>query len=352
MTEHPGIEKRPFGATKGGEGVDAYVLTNRKGATATILSYAGTIADLRVPDRHGEMGSVVLGFDDGVAPFEASPHFGALVGRVANRIAKGRFSLDGKDYQLAVNNGANALHGGPTGYSKRVWTVEPRHSTEGPSLRLTIDDPDGHEGYPGHVEVEVVYTWTDADVLRIRYRATTDAATPINLTNHAYWNLKDGGATSVLSHLLRVDADAITPVDAGLIPTGEIAPVEGTPFDFRTPKPIGADLGAVGGYDHNFVLRADEGRLVKAAELDETTSGRHMEVWTDQPGMQVYTGNFLDGSLVGRGGARYEKHASLCLETQHFPDSIHHPSFPNTVLRPGEVFESTTEYRFSVGVRG
>jgi aldose 1-epimerase len=348
MTDFPGIEKRPFGTTKNGEPVDAYVLTNRKGATATILSYAGAIADLQVPDKHGNLGRVTLGFPEGVENFEKSPHFGALVGRVANRIKEGHFELDGKEYQLAINNGPNALHGGPTGYSKRVWTVEPRHSTEGPSLKLTIDDPDGHEGYPGHVGVEVHYTWTDFNVFRIEYRATTDAATPINLTNHAYWNLKDGGESDVLSHLLRVDADTYTPVDDTLIPTGEIKPVEGTPFDFRAPKPIGADIEAAGGYDHNFVLRYDDGRLVKAAELDEPTTGRHMEVWTTQPGMQVYSGNFLDGTLTGWNGKPYGKQHALCLETQHFPDSINHPEFPNTVLRPGETFTSTTEYRFTV----
>lgn len=348
MTEFPGIEKRPYGVTQGGEPVDAYVLTNRKRAQATILSYAGTIADLTVPDREGHLGSVVLGFDEDLAAFERSPHFGALVGRVANRIAKGRFTLEGKAYRLAINNGENALHGGPTGYSKRVWHVEPRRSSEGPSLRLTLEDPDGHEGYPGNVRVEVTYTWTDADVLRIHYRASTDAPTPINLTNHAYWNLKDGGRSDVLSHLVRIDADAYTPVDAGLIPTGELKPVEGTPFDFRTAKPIGADIDAAGGYDHNFVLRWDDGRMVKAAEIDEPTTGRRLEVWTDQPGMQVYSGNFLDGSLVGRGGAVYGPRHALCLETQHFPDSINHPQFPDTVLRPGQTFESTTEYRFSV----
>lgn len=347
MTEFPGIESRPFGATKDGEAVEAYVLTNQKGAKATILSYAGTIAELWVPDGEGQLGNVVLGFhSDSVTPYEGSPHFGALVGRVANRIARGRFSLDGKDYSLAINNGPNALHGGPAGYSKRVWTVSPRHDSEGPSLKLTIDDPDGHEGYPGHVRVEVHYTWTDSNVLRIVYRATTDAATPINLSNHAYFNLKDGGATDVLGHLVRLEADAYTPVDETLIPTGEIRPVTGTPFDFREPKPIGADIQAVpGGYDHNFVLRTGGPKLALAAIVQEPVTRRHMEVWTDQPGVQFYTGNFLDGSMAGRGGG-IRKHAGFCLETQHFPDSIHHANFPNTVLRPGEEFRSTTEYRF------
>ena len=347
MTDFPGIETRPYGTTRGGEAVEAYVLTNRKGAQATILSYAGTIADLTVPDKDGHLGSVVTAMDD-LAGYEASPHFGALVGRVGNRIAKGRFSLEGKEYALAINNGPNALHGGPTGYSKRVWAVEPRRDSEGPSLRLTIDDPDGHEGFPGHVSVEVDYTWTDSDVFRIRYRAKTDAPTPINLTNHAYFNLKDGGASDVRAHLVRIEADAYTPVDDTLIPTGEIRSVEGTPFDFRTPTPILAGIDEVGGYDHNFVLKIDGPRLVLAALVEEPTTGRHMEVWTDQPGVQFYTGNFLDGSLARRGGGAFAKHAALCLETQHFPDSVHHPEFPNTILRPDETFESTTEYRFQV----
>ncbi len=362
----PGIERRPYGTTHAGEAVEAFTLTNRKGARATVLSYAGTVAELTVPDGNGERSNVLLGCDD-LAGFEASPHFGALVGRVANRIANGRFTLDGKAYQIPVNNGPNSLHGGPEGYSKRVWNVEPRHDHDGPSLRLTIDDPDGHMGYPGHVEVEVLYTWTDSDVLRIRYRATTDTPTPINLTNHAYFNLKDGGASDVLSHVMRLDADAYTPIDDTSIPLGEILPVEGTPFDFRTPKPIGADIEAAGGYDHNFVLKSDregyageggynhnfvlgrgDSRLSLAAIVDEPTTRRHMEVWTDQPGVQVYTGNYLDGSLVGHGGVRYAKRSGLCLETQHFPDSVNHPDFPSTILRPGETFESTTEYRFSV----
>ena len=348
MTDFPRIEARPFGTTQHGEAVEAYVLSNRKGATATVLSYAGAVAELSVPDREGALGNVVLGCTD-VAGYESGPHFGSLVGRVANRIGGASFELDGKTYRLPANDGPNTLHGGPEGYSRRVWTVEPRHDHDGPSLRLTIDDPDGHMGFPGNVRVEVHYVWTDSDVLRIRYRATTDAPTPINLTNHSYFNLKDGGKTDVLGHVLRLDADAYTPVDASLIPTGERAPVAGTPFDFRTPKPIGADLPP-DGYDHNFALKGvREGRggivgphLWLCAMVDEPTTRRHMEVWTDQPGVQFYTGNLLDGSQG------FQKHAGCCLETQHFPDSVHHPDFPNTILRPGETFESTTEYRFSV----
>ena len=342
MSDFPGIESHAFGTTKHGEAVEAYVLTNRKGAQATILSYSGAVARLTVPDREGNLENVVLGCDT-VAKYVASPHFGAFVGRVANRIAGGTFELDGKTYHTPKNDGPNTLHGGPEGYSKRVWSVEPRKDHDGPSLKLTIGDPDGHMGFPGDVAVEVHVTWTDSDVLRLFYRATTDAPTPINLTNHSYFNLKDGGATDVLGHLLRLDADAYTPVDDTQIPTGEIRLVEGTPFDFRTPKPIGAEIDAVpGGYDHNFVLEAGGPKLRLAAMVDEPSTNRHLEVWTDQPGVQFYTGNFLDGSMG------YAKHAGFCLETQHFPDSVHHPEFPNTVLRPGETFETTTEYRFSV----
>lgn len=366
MTDFPGIEKRPFGTTRGGEAVDAYILTNAKGAKVTALSYAGTVSRIEVPDKDGVIGDVVPGSDDSLEHFENSPHFGALVGRVANRISKGQFELDGQTYQIPVNNGVNSLHGGPEGYSKRVWQVEPHHSTHGQALKLSIDDPAGHMGYPGHVEVTVIYTWTDSDVLRIDYKATTDAATPINLTNHVYFNLKDGGKTDVRSHVLRLDADAYTPVDDTLIPTGEVRSVAGTPFDFRNPKPIGAEIDEAGGYDHNFVLKSDnpdfepeagynqnfvlrsKGRLALVAIVEETASGRTLECWTDQPGVQFYTGNFLDGSLHGRDGGVYGKQHAFCLETQHFPDSVNHPSFPSTILRPGEAFESTTEYRFGV----
>lgn len=364
MTDFPGIEKRPFGVTRKGEAVDAYVLTNAKGATVTILSFGGTIARVQVPDKHGVLGDVVTGSDDSLAHFEDSPYFGSLVGRVANRIAKGQFELDGQSYQLPINNGLNSLHGGPEGYSRQVWNVEPHHSTHGPSLKLTLEEADGHMGYPGAVQVTVIYTWSDSDVLRLEYKATTDAATPINLTNHVYFNLKDGGKTDIRSHIVRLDADAYTPVDDTLIPIGEIRSVEGTPFDFRHPKPIGAEIDEAGGYDHNFVLKSDNpdfepeagynqnfvlrspGRLSLAAMVEEPASGRTLECWTDQPGVQFYTGNFLDGTLTGRGGAVYEKQHAFCLETQHFPDSVNHANFPSTILRPGEEFASVTEYRF------
>lgn len=338
------IESTPFGATQDGETVTLYTLTNARGTVAKILDFGGIVTELWVRDGKGELGNIVLGFDS-LEPYETkSPYFGALIGRVGNRIAGGRFSLDGKEYSLATNNGPNALHGGLKGYDKRVWTVE---GTTDNSLTLSLIDPDGHEGYPGTVSVRVVYTLTDEDVLRLEYTATTDAATPINLTNHTYFNLKDAGATDVLGHVVRFEADRYTPVDETLIPTGEIAPVAGTPIDFTAAKPIGQDIEAMGGYDHNLVLRSTDGSLALAVVVTEPTTGRRLETWTTEPGCQFYSGNFLDGTITGNGGVPYGKHHAFCLETQHFPDSINHPNFPSTVLRPGETYSSTTEYRFS-----
>jgi aldose 1-epimerase len=345
------VDKKPFGATADGHAVEAYTLTNSSGASATIITYGGTITQLHVPDNTGKLGDVVLGFDNLKQYETQSPYFGALIGRVGNRIAKGKFSLDGHDYTLATNNGPNSLHGGTKGYDKRVWTAAPVNSLDGPALRLTLTDSDGAEGYPGTVQVIVVYTLTNTNALRIEYTATTDAPTPINLTNHSYFNLKDAGATDMLGHLLQVHADRYTPVDETLIPTGDIAPVKNTPIDFTQPKPIGRDLKAMGGnpagYDHNLVLRSTTGTLALAATVTEPTTGRHMEVWTTQPGVQFYSGNFLDGSATGKGGARYNQYHAFCLETQHFPDAVHHPNFPTIILRPGQTYRQTTEYRFS-----
>lgn len=338
------IESTPFGTTASGEAVTLYTLTNARGTVSKILDFGGIVTELWVKDKNGELGNVVLGFDS-LAPYETkSPYFGALIGRVGNRIANGRFTLDGKEYSLATNNGPNALHGGLKGYDKRVWTVD---GTTEDSIALSLIDPDGHEGYPGTVSAKVVYTLTDEDVLRLEYTATTDAATPINLTNHTYFNLKDAGATDVLGHVLQFQADHYTPVDDTLIPTGEVAPVAGTPIDFTTAKPMGQDIEAMGGYDHNLVLRNTGGTLALAAVVTEPTTGRRLETWTTEPGCQFYSGNFLDGTVHGNGGATYGKHHAFCLETQHFPDSINHENFPSTVLRPGETYSSTTEYRFS-----
>jgi aldose 1-epimerase len=345
------IQKQPAVATTpAGQAVDAYVLT--AGATRVrILTWGGIITHLFTPDLDGVAGDVVLGFDDDASYFDAKhPYFGAIIGRVGNRIAKGKFTLDGVGYTLATNNGANHLHGGKVGYDKRVWTATAIDDPVAPQLELTLRDADGTEGYPGTLDVTVAYTLRDG-VLRIDYRATTDRATPINLTNHSYFNLHDAGASPMTEHVLQIDADQYLAVDAGLIPTGEPVPVRGTPIDFTTAKPIGKDLVAMGGdpagYDHNLVLRPASGQsLRRAARVVDPASGRSMECWTTEPGVQFYTGNFLDSTLTGKGGAKYATHHAFCLETQHYPDSINHPTYPNTVLRSGETFVSATEYRF------
>lgn len=335
------IESRPFGQTQDGSAVTEYVLTNAAGAVVAIIDYGAIITRIVMPDRDGALGDVALGFDE-VLPYETiSPHFGSTIGRYGNRIAKGTFELDGKTYHLPINNGPNSLHGGKVGYDKRMWQVV----VEEDAVLFSLEDPDGFQGYPGNVSATVRFRLSDDNALRIEYEATTDRATPINLTNHSYFNLKDAGASDVLSHVLQIEADQYTPVDETLIPTGEIAPVEGTPIDFRQPKAIGQDVEAMGGYDHNLVLR-DPGSFRHIATVEEPTTGRRMEVWTDQPGVQCYSGNFLDGSIVGRGGASYGKRHAFCLETQHFPDSPNHPQFPSTILRPGETYRTATEYRF------
>lgn len=343
------IEKKTYGTTKDGEAVEAYTLVNGK-VSAEIVTYGGVVRRLVVPDKNGASGDVVLAWDSLKSYEEPGPYLGALIGRVGNRIGKGRFTLDGKTYALATNNGPNHLHGGLKGYDKRVWKAAPGSSAEGPTLTLTLTDADGTEGYPGTVQVTVVYTLT-ANALRIDYAATVDQATPINLTNHTYFNLKDGGKSDVLGHVLQLDADAYTPVDEGLIPTGQIAPVKGTAIDFTTPKPIGKDLVAMGGdpagYDHNLVLRSQDGGLARAAQVTEPTTGRTLEVWTTEPGMQFYSGNFLDGAK-GKGGVAYGRHHGFCLETQHYPDSVNRPEWPSTILRPGGRYQSVTEFRFGV----
>ncbi len=346
----PTIQKTPFGSTSDGQAAELYTLTNDQGAIAKVTTYGAILTEFWVPDRDGRLDDIVLGFDT-IEPYETkSPHFGSTIGRVGNRIAGGRFELDGRVFQMAQNNGSNHLHGGLKGYDRRFWTVEETSTQGGASVRLFLLDPDGEEGYPGTVQAWVTYTITNDNVLRLDYRATTDQATPINLTNHTYWNLKDGGESDVLEHVLQVNADSYTPVDDVLIPTGHISSVGGTPLDFRAAKPIGQDIALMGndplGYDHNFVLRSSDGSLALAANVYEPTTGRSMEAWTTEPGIQVYSGNFLDGSLLGKKNATYSQYHALCLETQHFPDSVNHPHFPTMVLRPGETYRQTTEYRF------
>lgn len=343
----PRIEKKPFGTTFDGQAVDRITLTNAAGASAGLITYGATLTSLTTPDRNGRFGDVVLGFDNLEQYENESPYFGATIGRVGNRIAKGLFAVDGVPYAVAVNDGLNHLHGGFRGYDKRVWQVDAAMTSDGPAAKFTLFDPDGAEGYPGDVDVTVIFTLTAANGIKIQYLAHTDQPTPINLTNHTYWNLKDAGATDVLSHRVQIEADAYVPVDSTLIPTGQILPVEGTPIDFRAAKPLGRDIEAMGGYDHNLALRNQSGAFARAVEVTEETSGRRMEVWTTQPGVQLYSGNFLDGSVKGKGGVAYGKHHALCLETQHYPDSINHADFPDAVLRPHAVYRQVTEYRFS-----
>jgi aldose 1-epimerase len=344
------IEKIDWGKLPDGTPVELHVLRNAKGMVAKISTYGGIITELLAPDRNGKFSNVVLGFDNLDDYAKGHPFFGAITGRVANRIAKGRFTLDGKEYTLAVNNGPNHLHGGLKGFDKKVWKAEQKTLTNGVALRLTYTSPDGEEGYPGNLKVAVTYTLTDANELQIDYEATTDKATPVNLTNHSYFNL--GGGGSVLSHVVQLNADHYTPADAGLVPTGEIAPVKGTGLDFTKPLPIGARItefyAFAKGFDHNFVINGGGEKLTLAARVKEFQSGRQMEVWTTEPGVQLYTGNHLDGKRQGHGGQTYGPHTGFCLETQHYPDSINQPKFPSVVLRPGKTFKSTTVHKFSV----
>jgi aldose 1-epimerase len=345
------IRKDPFGRLPDGRAVEIYTLTNKAGLEARIMTYGAILVSLKVPDKAGVPADVNLGFDTLDGYLGTHPYFGAVIGRYGNRIAKARFTLDGVEYRLAANDNANTLHGGVKGFDKVVWTAEPVESGRGPGLKLTYVSKDREEGFPGNLAVTVAYTLTEANELEIRYEATTDKPTVLNLTNHAYWNLKGQGRGDILGHVLRLEADRITAVDsaANLIPTGEIVPVAGTPFDFSAPHAIGERIAQVeGGYDHNFVLRSGGGAMALAARVEEPESGRVMEVWTDQPGIQLYTGNFLDGTVVGKGGQAYQKHAAFCLETQHFPDSPNQPSFPSTALRPGEVYRTASVYKFSV----
>jgi aldose 1-epimerase len=359
-TPSPGASPMPGDATVFGEldgqPVEMYTLSNANGMRITVLTYGGTIQSITVPDKDGNAGNVALGFDNLDDYVARSPYFGCITGRYANRIARGRFTLDGQEYELAINNDPNTLHGGEVGFDKRIWTVE---SADAQSISLTYTSPDGEEGYPGTLDVTVTYTVTDANELRIDYLATTDATTVLNLTNHSYFNLAGEGSGTIFDHELMLNAPEFTPVDETLIPTGELAPVAGTPFDFTTAKPIGQDIRdssdeqiLIGrGYDHNFVIdRSDvaEGELAMVAQVTEPESGRMMEVHSTEPGVQLYTGNFLDGTFAGTSGMVYRQSDAFCLETQHFPDSPNQPDFPSTVLEPGDEFTSTTVYTFSV----
>jgi aldose 1-epimerase len=347
------ISKADFGKMPDGTAVQIFTLTNENGLEARICTYGGAVVSMKTPDRNGKVDDIVLGFDSLQGYLNpAVPYFGALIGRYGNRIGHAKFTLDGKQYTLSANDGENTLHGGKKGFDKVVWT--PRELPDA-GLELTYTSKDGEEGFPGNLKVTVNYHLTAADELRIDYSATTDKDTVVNLTNHSYWNLKGAGNGTIIDHILTIRASKYTPVDAGLIPTGEFKDVGVTPFDFTHPMPVGArieqndeQLKLGHGYDHNFVLDRTEGGLMLAARVESPIAGRVMEVETTEPGIQFYTGNFLDGTLKGKGGHVYQQRAALCLETQHFPDSPNKPSFPSTVLKPGQTYKSTTLYRFRV----
>jgi aldose 1-epimerase len=345
------INKRSYGKTANGVAVDEYTLTNANQVEVKIITFGGIITSLSVPDRKGQVANVVLGRST-LTDYEAGhPYLGAIIGRFGNRIGKARFKLNGQEYTLAANDGPNSLHGGSKGFDKQIWTAQ-----EVPGgLELSYLSRDGEEGYPGNLATRVVYGLNDQNELRIDYTATTDRPTVVNLTNHSYFNLAGNGAPSIENHLIMINADRYTPVDQTLIPTGELASVAGTPFDFRLPRQIAAGIRSghpqvvLGrGIDHNFVInRTDNTSLVLAASLYEPSSGRAMDVLTTEPGIQFYTGNFLDGTLVGSSGGLYRQGDGLCLETQHFPDSPNQPGFPTTLLNPGETYRSTTVFKFS-----
>jgi aldose 1-epimerase len=344
-------KKMSFGQTQDGKPVDLYVLSNSKGAVCKIMTYGAIVTELQMPDRQGKFNDVVLGFDSLDGYLKGHPYFGAIVGRVGNRIAKGKFTLNGVTYQLATNNGPNHLHGGLKGFDKVVWTAEPVPTSEGAAVKFSYLSKDGEEGYPGNCKVEVVYTLTENNELRIDYTVTTDKDTPVNVTNHSYWNLAGAENGGILNHQMMINADRYTPVDATLIPTGELKPVAGTVMDFRKPTAIGARIKQVGGdpvgYDHNYVLNGGGKKLDLVARVSEPTTGRVMEVLSTEPGVQFYSGNFLDGTIKGKKGAVYNQYQGFCLETQHFPDSVNQPNFPSYVLKAGQTYKSTTIYRFS-----
>lgn len=345
-----GFEQKFYGMA-GTDSVFEYTLTNTNGMVVKIINYGATVTHIMTPDRNGKMGDVILGFDslEGYLQ-EGNPYFGCIVGRYANRIANAKFTLDGKEYRLAANNNGNSLHGGNKGFDKVIWTLAGKEiNDEHSTLGFQYHSKDGEEGYPGNMEITVAYTLLPTNELKIDYIATTDKATPVNLTNHCYFNLSAGSDSTILDHELMLKADHYTPVNDQLIPTGKIEIVAATAMDFTKAKKIGREISQVtGGYDHNWVINRTGNDAELAGTLYHAGSGRFMEVFTTEPGIQFYSGNFLDGSLSGKGGKKYVKHAGLCLETQHFPDSPNQPHFPNTILKPGETYHQTTIYKFSV----
>ena len=355
----PPAQSTPFGKIATGESAQLFSFRNARGIEVQVTNYGGIITSIRTPDRAGRFADIVLGYDDLAGYLRNSPYFGAIVGRYANRIARGRFTLDGTTYTLAVNNGPNSLHGGLRGFDKVVWNAQPFQNQQGQGITLDYTSRDGEEGYPGTLHARVTYTLTPDDRLIVDYHATTDKATPVNLSQHTYWNLAGNATRDILGHVLTINADGITPVDSTLIPTGEIAPVAGTPFDFRTPTAIGARVDKKqntqirygNGYDHNFVLNrgsATPDALVHAARVVEPSTGRTLDIYTTEPGLQFYSGNFLDGSITGKGGSVYRFRYGLALETQHYPDSPNHANFPSTILRPGQEYRSRTVFQFGL----
>jgi aldose 1-epimerase len=341
------IKKEHFGKTNDGEEVDLFTLTNKNGITLKITNYGGIITSIIVPDKNGKFDDIVLGFNTIDKYLKNHPYFGAIIGRYANRISKAKFLLNGNKYKLAANNGENHLHGGIKGFDKVLWKAEEIKKDKEIGVKLSYLSKHGEEGYPGNLSIIVTYLLTNNDELKIKYEAETDKTTPVNLTNHSYFNLKGAGKSDILSHVLTIHANKYTPVDKGLIPTGELKKVKNTPMDFLKPCSIGLRIKEVkGGYDHNFVLNQTKGILSLAARAFEPETGRTMEILTTQPGIQFYSGNFLDGTIKGKNGKQYNKHYGFCLETQHFPDSPNHPKFPSTILKPGEKYIHTTIYKF------
>jgi aldose 1-epimerase len=354
------ITKADFGQTPAGQPVEIYTLHNSRGAEARIMTYGGIVQSLRVPDKTGKFDDVVLGFDtlDGYTRdsyVSACPYFGALIGRYGNRIGGAKFTLEGQTYTLAGNNHGNSLHGGLKGFDKVVWTARPSVGIHGPQLVLAYVSKDGEEGFPGNLEVTAIYTLTDDNALKLEYTAKTDKPTVVNLTHHSYFNLAGQGNGTILNHLVYINSEQTTPVDAGLITTGEFKSVAGTPFDFRQPTTIGARIDDPDtvlqygpGYDHNWVINKPFGLLGRMARVTEPTTGRVLEVWSDEPGLQFYAGNFLDGSLTGKGGKVYPRRSGFCMEPQHYPDSPNKANFPSVELKPGETYHNTIIYKFSV----
>ena len=349
------VNKAEFGKTPEGEVVDVYTLTNSEGMEVRAITFGGVITSIRVPDRAGKLDDVALGFNNLEGYIKNPPYFGSIIGRYANRIGKGRFTLDGKTYTLAINNPPNHLHGGIKGFDKVVWKAESFKNADGVGIVFTHTSPDGDEGYPGTLALRVSYTLNNKNEIAFDYEATTDKATPVNLTQHSYFNLAGEGSGDILNHVMTIHASKITPVDQSLIPTGELASIEGTPFDFRKPTAIGAriadnhpQIGFGKGYDHNFALDRTGDGLVLAAHVEEPANGRILEISTTEPGIQFYTGNFLDGTLTGKSGQPYKQRTGFALETQHYPDSPNKPDFPNTILKPGETYKSKTVYAFKV----